>query len=170
MSADERPSKSARKREAQAIRELADRLVELPASVLAEACHDEAVLDAVAQAREMTSHGANRRQRQYIARLLRDRDVAPLRALVAASDNHDEASRQQFRRAEKLRADLLSGDAARRDAALARVDDVARDELSRLLGNYAAARNPAAEKPIAKKIFRACHDALQRADAAGGRD
>lgn len=161
MSGEERPSKSARKREAQAIRELADRLVTMPEAALADACDDQDVLEAVAQARRMPSHGANRRQRQYIARLLRDRDINALRAAVEASADQDETARQRFRRAETLRADLLSGDAARRDAALARMDATARDALSPLIQRHASAPSPLAAKPLAKKIFRICHDALR---------
>ena len=160
MSDTERPSKSARKREAQAIRELADRLVAMPAAALASACDDAEVLEAVEQARHMTSFGASRRQRQYIARLLRDRDVEPLRAAVDATANQGEAARQRFRRAEKLRAELLSGDAERRDAALARLNAPVRSALAPLIERHASAPTPDSAKPIARKIFRVCHDAL----------
>jgi ribosome-associated protein len=165
----ERPSKSARKREAQAIRELADQLVAMPAAALAGVCDDTDILEAVEQARHMTSFGASRRQRQYIARLLRDRDVEPLRAAVEATACQDESARQRFRRAEKLRTELLSGDTARREAALARLGEPARNTLAPLLQRHASAPTPASAKPLAKQIFRICHDALGDDTAADRR-
>ncbi len=72
------PSKSQLKREAESQQAIGKKLVELPKEKLAKLDLPEALLDAVAEAKRITANGAIRRQMQYIGRLMRDIDVAPI--------------------------------------------------------------------------------------------
>jgi ribosome-associated protein len=74
----ERPSKSALKRAAQDAQALGEQLTALPESRLRELPLDEALLDAILLAREIKARGGRARQLQYIGKLMRDRDVAPI--------------------------------------------------------------------------------------------
>jgi ribosome-associated protein len=76
----QRPSRSARKRSAEAKQKLGERLVALRASQLAALALDlpEALLEAIETARRIKSRGALARQRQYIGRLMRDVDPDPI--------------------------------------------------------------------------------------------
>jgi len=76
----ERPSRSARKRDAEALQKLGERLVALRATQLAALALDlpETLLDAIEAARRIKSRGALARQRQYIGRLMRDIDPVPI--------------------------------------------------------------------------------------------
>ncbi|MBU6470969.1 MAG: DUF615 domain-containing protein, partial [Gammaproteobacteria bacterium] len=76
----ETPSRSQLKREVEALQKLGEQLAELPEPQLAALSLPEKLHDAVTQARRITSHGALKRQRQYIGRLMRDVDAAPIRA------------------------------------------------------------------------------------------
>lgn len=76
------PSKSSRKREAHALQKLGEELVALRPDDLARLPLPEGLLDAIAEARRLTSRGAAARQRQYIGKLMRDIDVEPVRAAL----------------------------------------------------------------------------------------
>jgi ribosome-associated protein len=78
------PSKSARKREAHALQKLGEELVALRAVELARLPLPETLRDAIDEARRLTSRGALARQRQYIGKLMRDIDVEPILAAMAA--------------------------------------------------------------------------------------
>ena len=81
---DDRPSKSARKRAAQAAQELGERLVRLPEAQLAALALPEALAEAIRAARSIASRAAAARQRQYIGKLMRSVELAPLQAALNA--------------------------------------------------------------------------------------
>ena len=75
-SQDEQPvSRSQLKRDAQAIKSLASDLLKLKTSELQHVPLDKTILLAIQEAQEIRSHGARRRQLQYIAKLLRRIDA-----------------------------------------------------------------------------------------------
>lgn len=154
----ERISKSARKREAQAVRALADRLVELRPEELARVVEDADVIDAVHAARGMPSHGAGRRQRQYIAKLLRGIDITPIVDALAQADAAPAAARRRFHAAERLRDALMAGDDAAAQLAAAGIEDTADVEVA--LTEWRSARSDAGRKSAAKRLFRALHEQL----------
>lgn|SRR5690606_14456149 len=85
------PSKSQRKRDAHAAQKLGQRLVEMRAQEMQGLPLDENLLDALAEARRLTSHGARARQFQYIGKLMRDADVAAIEAALAAREDASKA-------------------------------------------------------------------------------
>jgi 5-(carboxyamino)imidazole ribonucleotide mutase len=88
----ERPSKSARKREALAAQRLGEELVELKDAELDALDLPERLTDAIREARSIRSRGAGARQRQYIGRLMREIDVQAVReALEARRDARSRA-------------------------------------------------------------------------------
>jgi ribosome-associated protein len=76
------PSKSARKREAIALQKLGERLVKMRPGDLATLPLTEPLVEAITEARRLTSRGALGRQHQYIGKLMRDVDVAALEAAL----------------------------------------------------------------------------------------
>jgi ribosome-associated protein len=77
---DTKPSKSARKRAYLALQKLGEELITLRESDLQSLPLDEELLDAVLEARGIKSHGALRRQKQYIGKLMgRIEDPEPIR-------------------------------------------------------------------------------------------
>jgi ribosome-associated protein len=79
-----KPSKSARKREYLAVQALGEELITLKLSDLESLPLDEDLLEAVLEARQIKAHGALRRQKQYIGKLMRHVDPEPIRAALAA--------------------------------------------------------------------------------------
>jgi ribosome-associated protein len=81
-----RPSKSQRKRDAQALQALGVQLVALSSGRLAQLALPDALREAVLAAQSMRQHGARTRQMQYIGKLMRQLDPAALRTLREALD------------------------------------------------------------------------------------
>ena len=80
---DLKPSKSARKREYIALQKLGEELITLKLSDLDRLPLDDNLRDAVLEARQMKAHGALRRQKQYIGKLMRHIDPEPIRTEMA---------------------------------------------------------------------------------------
>ncbi len=104
----ERPSKGALKREAQALQELGEALIDMPDELLGQLPLPEILRDAVLNARRYKSHGARLRQRQYIGKLMRKVDVAPIRAAIEARQRDERVAARRFRRIEVWRDRLIS--------------------------------------------------------------
>src|SRR5713226_8749789 len=87
-------------------------LVELPETQLKSMALADDLLEAVLEARRITSHEARRRQMQYIGRLMREIDPAPVRARLEAISGGSAQSAARHRRLEAWRERLLADDAA----------------------------------------------------------
>jgi ribosome-associated protein len=105
-------SKTKRKQEMLALQSLGAKLVELPESQLDEMPMDDALREAVLEAKRIKSHEAKRRQMQYIGRLMRDVDAAPLRERLEAITGHSAQAAARHRRLEAWRERLLADDEA----------------------------------------------------------
>src|SRR6476661_8880938 len=79
---DAPPSKTRRKHEMHALQDLGEELVSLDPARLRSLDLPERLQDAVLLARTITRHEARRRQMQFIGRLMRDVDPAPLEAAL----------------------------------------------------------------------------------------
>jgi ribosome-associated protein len=107
------PSKTRRKRDMEALQELGSALLDFSEEQLQQLDLPEKLLDAVREAGRIHAYGARRRQLQYIGKLMRDIDPAPIRAAIAAREHQQETHTQAFHLLEELRdALLLQGDAA----------------------------------------------------------
>jgi ribosome-associated protein len=80
---DTKPSKSARKRAYLALQKLGEELLTLRESDLQAMPLDEDLRDAVLEARRIKAHGALRRQKQYIGKLMGRVDPEPIREALA---------------------------------------------------------------------------------------
>ena len=76
---DIKPSKSARKREYLALQKLGESLIPLQEPDLLSLDLAEDLLEAVLEAKCMRKHGALRRQKQYIGKLMNHLDPEPIR-------------------------------------------------------------------------------------------
>lgn len=151
----ERPNKSQLKREMHELQDLGVELVKLPAEKLAELDLPEKLVDAIELARRITSHGAQKRQRQYIGGLLAKLDdVQPIRALLERQQGADKVSKARFQENERWRERLINeGDRALAEF-LERHPEVDRQHLRRLVRE--AAQEAAAGRPPrhARELFR----------------
>jgi len=112
MSAVPPVSKTQRKKEMHELQSLGAELVELGESQIAELALPDRLREAVLEAKRIKSHEAKRRQLQYIGRLMRDVDAAPIRAQIDARIGHSAQEAARHRRIEALREKLLADDGA----------------------------------------------------------
>ena len=103
----ERPSKSARKREAASLQDLGVQLSGLPDEDLETLDLPENLSAALHELKRLTSHGAQLRQRQYIGKLMRNVDAEPLRAKLADRKRRHDVEVRQFQQIERWRDRLL---------------------------------------------------------------
>lgn len=106
-----KPSKSQIKRDMEALQALGAELVALSAERLAKIDLPEALREAVRDAQRFTKHEARRRQLQYIGRLMRDIDPAPIRAVLDEIHGVSAAATARQHALESLRARLLADEA-----------------------------------------------------------
>lgn len=100
-------SKTRKKQQMEALQELGEELAELPADGLKRVDIPEHLRDALQEARRMTSHGAKRRQLQYIGKLMRDIDPEPIRAALANLRGESAVEVARMHRLERLRTRLM---------------------------------------------------------------
>ena len=157
----DKPSKTARKREQQALQELGEYLIPLKSAELDSMGLSEDLLQAVHSAARMKSHGALRRQKQLIGKLMRQADADLIKRRLDDLSAKDRAEKQMFAKAEKWRDRLLAGDAtliAEFEAASGGSDA----ELRRLLADLAVTENERIEKTLKREVFRRVHAILVR--------
>ncbi len=91
---------------------LGEALVGLDRARLAQLGLPERLVDAIDDARGITRHEARRRQLQYVGRLMRDVDPAPIAAALERWSEGPRAEKAQFAALERWRDRLLADDAA----------------------------------------------------------
>jgi len=87
-------------------------LVALPEGMLQAMALDAKLLEAVLEAKRITAHEGKRRQIQYIGRLMRDVDPAPIRARIAELEGSSAQASARHRRLEGWRERLIGDDEA----------------------------------------------------------
>lgn len=155
----DRPSKSARKRAAHAAQDLGEALVRLRDAELEALGLPERLAEAIREARRITSRAALARQRQYIGKLMRDIDVEPIQAALAARSERDAIETQLFKRAESWRERLIAEGEGALDELQRLRPGLDRADWSRRVGaarHERAARAPdGTVGPVGRELFRA---------------
>ena len=108
MSDENLISKSRRKRQAHDLQDLGKALTRLRADQLRRIEMPDDLREAVSDCRAMTKHEAIRRQLQYIGRIMRDMDCAPIAAQLGALHAPSHLQTALFHRAERWRTDILA--------------------------------------------------------------
>lgn len=155
---DQEPlSKTRRKAAMQDLQSLGEELIELNNSQLAQLDLPEVLLDAVKQAQRITSNGAIARQRQYIGRLMREIDTAPISAMLDKWKGVNQEENAHFHQLEKLRSRLLEDDSALSEY-LAAHPDADSQQIRTLIRN--ARKEAAAGKPpkSSRELFKLLRD------------
>jgi ribosome-associated protein len=107
----------------------------------------------------MKSHGALRRQKQLIGKLMRELDPEPIRAEFARLRADEIGQKKVFAQAEKWRDRLVAERGAALEAFCGEIgsDDA---ELRSLLAELDVAFSERDEKTVRRKIFRRVHELL----------
>jgi ribosome-associated protein len=151
----DRPSKSARKREAAAAQDLGTRLIALKESDLAALALPEKLFDAILLAKRITARGGLARQRQYIGKLMRDIDAAPVEAALDAKSRGAAIDAEKHKRLEAWRTRLLTEGPAALDDLVKWCPDADRKSLLALIHKATGARVDSGSREAAsRELFR----------------
>ena len=146
-------SKTKLKAEADAQQELGVRLTELPKDKLLKLNLPEDVVTAILDTKKITANGAIRRHRQYLGRLMREIDTAPITEQLARWEGKHTAENAYFHGLERWR-DRLIDDANALSEFMALHPTTDSQQLRTLIRN--AQKEQAAAKPpkSSREIFR----------------
>jgi ribosome-associated protein len=160
------PSKSMRKREASAAQDLGTRLIALKESELAALNLPETLQDAILLAKRISSRGGLARQRQYIGKLMRDIDPAPIEAALNAESRLSALDAEKHKRVEAWRARLLTEGPAALDDFLAWRPGADRKSLQALIAKATSTRvDSGSREGASRELFRtirALFDSISR--------
>ena len=149
------PSKSQRKRDADAAQKLGTRLIELKESDLRDLGLPEALLDAILLAQRITARGGLARQRQYIGKLMRDMDLAVIEAALGEKARTAQFASEKHKRIESWRARLLSEGPAALDDLLKWCPTADRKAVQSLITKATGARVDSGSRDAAsRELFR----------------
>jgi ribosome-associated protein len=154
------PSKSHKKREVEALQALGEELVKLPDAQFKRIELPEELRVAVADCRKITQNGALRRQKQYIGKLMRGIDPAPIQAQLDVFNGVSAAENARLHQAEKWR-DRLIADNEALTLFLNNYPDADATRVRQLIRN---ARDDAARSKPPKafrELFRVIREAMQ---------
>lgn len=160
--ADERPSRSARKREAQDVLTLARQLSELPPARVAQLELPDDVRAEIAVVQRTPSHIAHKRQLAHLAKLMRVHDDAEFAAARSALANARAAGARdaaELHRVEHLRDELLgdNGDATL-TAFIAAHPGIDHQRLRALIRQARRERDAARPPRAQRELFRLLRD------------
>jgi ribosome-associated protein len=154
----DRPSKSQRKRESTALQALGVALADAPPDVVEGLELPDRLVRAIEELRRLSSHGAVRRQRQYVGKLMRDVDPEPIRRALSESGQEDAAARRRFRLAEMWRDRILS-EGPPAISACAETLPIDAEALTSFYGTATGTGSEISRKTAARQLFRHIHAA-----------
>jgi len=160
---EEKPSKTQRKKQVTALQELGGELAELSDDQLAAMDLPEHLRDAVLEAQRIDSFEARRRQMQYIGKLMRKVDAAPIRAALDALQAGPRREAALHKRTDTWRERLLADDAALAEF----TRDYPQADTSRLQALCAAAlqERESGRPPRAfRQLYQALRDLIEKRD------
>jgi ribosome-associated protein len=155
---DDKPSKTQRKQEMHELQRLGVELVALSESTLNDMALDASLLAAILETKRTKTHGGIRRQMQYIGRLMRDVDPAPIRESLAALKGESAQAAAAHRRLEGLRTRLMEDDEALTEFA-ARHPQADLQALRALLRNARKEQKEGKPPRAYREVFRFLKDA-----------
>ncbi len=147
-------SKTQLKREAEALQKLGTELVEMPPQQRARIPLPEELIEAIELARRIHSRGGRRRQLQYIGKLMRRIDAAPIRDALEAMHLERRQSARRFHQLEQWRERLIEeGDSALAEV-LSAFPNADRQHLRQLVRNGIKEKNTGRPAGAGRALFR----------------
>ncbi len=155
-------SRSARKRDSEALQKLGTELVKLPDTELARIPLPEDLAEAVSLARRLPKGGGLRRQMQHIGALMRRVDATPIRSALAGLRTEHATAAEALHRVERWRDRLLAEGDAGVDALLEDAPHADGVRLRRLIAEAHHERAQSKPPRATRELFRYLRDAVLR--------
>ncbi|TAK65971.1 MAG: DUF615 domain-containing protein [Betaproteobacteria bacterium] len=158
---DELASKTRKKKDMLALQDLGAKLVDLNEQQIETMQLPESLLAAVREARRITKHEARRRQMQYIGRLMRDLDAAPIRERLEEWLGQGREHTAQLHALERWRDELLAGDPAL-ERFLREYPGADSQKLRSLIRNARREQSAALPPKSYRELFRALREMITK--------
>jgi ribosome-associated protein len=148
------PSKSQRKRDMHALRDMGERLMELPEAHVKELLSPE-LMDVLLACKKITKGNALKRQIQYLGKRLRQIDTGKLQTLIDRFDASSQDHANQFHRLERWRERLINQDKTAMEEILQLIPDIDRQHLRQLTRLAISERDQEKQPPVQfRKLFQ----------------
>lgn len=154
MIEDLEKSRTQLKKEATVRQKIGERLVSLSDDQLGRMAVPAELMAAIRDIRPMKSHGARRRQLQYIGTLMRSVDVAPIEQALLEIEQGAYRQARSFQRLETWRDRLVAGDEELMDELLATFPEADRQRLGQLVRSARKEKAKNAPPKSARNLFR----------------
>jgi ribosome-associated protein len=158
---DHPPSKSQLKRDAHALQKLGTELLDLPESDWSQLNLPADLVAALREAKRLRSHGARKRQFQYIGKLMRNLDPQPIQQYFERVRLKTRQQAQRHHAVERWRTRLLDEGDTALDAFMVQHTEADRQQLRQLIRQ--ARKEQTENKPpkAARALFRYIRDLEQ---------
>jgi ribosome-associated protein len=158
VDSEQLPSKSQLKRDAKALKSLASQLLAISDSKLKKVPLESDLMESVLEARSMRSHGARKRQLQYVAKLLRRLDPVDIIAAIEGLNSENRALTARQHRSEAWREILLEQGDPALNALLQQRPDIDIQKVRQLIRNSRAENSKGKPPASARVLFRILRD------------
>ena len=150
----EKVSRTQKKKAAENLQKVGERLAGLEDAQLEALDLPGELKQAVWELRRFKSHGARKRQLQYIGRLMRNYDTGIVQEALLQTDARQSEKRRQFKRLEHWRDELLAGDNRRVEWLVENYPGIDRDRLAFLVNCARGISTQMNAREAARKLFR----------------
>ncbi len=147
-------SRTKKKKAAEQLQKLGEALVRLDDTQLDQMDLPPELRTALSEARGFKSHGAFRRQLQYIGRLMRDCDCRPIEQALQKSAAENDAQSRRFKIVTRWRDELVNGDSDRLDWLVSTCPSIDRPHLVMLVNCACGVSTQMNAKAAARQLFR----------------
>jgi len=147
-------SRTKKKKAAEGLQKVGEQLVALDDAQLDALDLPPDLKEAVGETRNFKSHGARRRQLQYIGRLMRNYDTSMVQEALLKMAAKEDQNRRRFKMVERWRDELVAGDDARFQWLLDNFPDIDPQQLKHLVNSACGVTTQMKSREAARKLFR----------------
>lgn len=154
------PSRSQIKRDMQALQDLGSTLVKLSTKDLAKIPLPEKLAGAIAHAKELRSNSAFKRQIQFIGKIIRSLDMAPVLQALDAIRQCGQQSTSHFHAIEQWRDRIINEGQSALNEFVGQHPEVDRQQLRQLMLNAAKEAKQGKPPKSARNLFKLLRELL----------
>ena len=155
------PSKSQRKRDAHELQTLGESLLELSESELAKLPLPDILRTALADTKRIHTHGARRRQLQYVGKLMRGIDCSEIEAALLLQQQNLTHQTEAFHQLETWRDRLIADGDTALQAITEQYPQIDRQHVRQLVRNALQQQKNHKPPQASRALFRYLREVLQ---------
>lgn len=164
---DDWVSKTQKKRDCDDIQDLSDKLVSLNKDELAQIKMDDVLRNAIEEAHRITSNGALKRQRHFIAKIMRGVDIETIRQQLQNVLHKHDIHGATFKRMERWRDSIIKNGDKGINTFLEEYPQADRHHLRQLLRNINKEQEKNKPPAACRQIFKYIREIVDQESESG---